>query len=91
MEWAFEWAPCEGARDYHLRVYKVGAQIAAIDQAPIAATSFMRSNSSYIVARNQEGWEWTVRARYQDGWGPWSEPVLFDVEPMDTDCGGPKR
>lgn len=84
MRWEFEWAPVPNADKYRLKVQGKSAKFPAVNTV-LADTSFVKESSSYIIARNQQGWTWKVQARVNGKWGNWSEERTFDVEPLDTD------
>jgi hypothetical protein len=83
----FEWTSVPGADMYHLYVKGKNAISPVID-ADVAGTSYHDEVAAYVIESNRFGWTWKVRAKARGVWGPWSESRLFDVEPLNTDCGG---
>lgn len=88
ITWDFAWSETEGASRYHLYVIHPAAQFPVIDQSSITATEYRRASIAYILNTYRLGWTWRVRAFVDGDWTAWSEVRSFDVEPVDTDCGG---
>jgi hypothetical protein len=86
VDWDFRWSACSGASRYHLYVIGANASIPVVDDDRLRTPQLSTSGRGYIADANRRGWRWQMRARFADGWGPWSPEQTFDVEPVDTDC-----
>jgi hypothetical protein len=86
-EWSFSWTPINNnALPYHLVVQKVGVAVPVIDVV-VNSNTYTSSQGGFIANANATGWQVRVQARLADGtYGPYSAPVTFSVEPVDTDC-----
>ena len=84
--WEFAWTACDRATAYHLFAARDGAPLPVIDLDTIEGTTFTFEGGGYVAEPNRTGWSWRVRSRTSAGWGPWSDPRSFEVEPADTDC-----
>ena len=85
MTWEFSWSACPASEDYGIYVIGQNATIAVIDDHT-SATSYVQESKAYVANQNRSVWRVKVRAMQNGVWGEWSPEVLFDVEPVDTDC-----
>lgn len=85
--WRFKWDEPSTSRivqQYHLRVFGPSAAYPLIDDKIIGIEYTRPRTCSYIIERNRLGWNWQVRAQFQDGrWGSWSKSSTFDVSPFN--------
>ncbi len=86
MTWEFTWSACPASQDYGIYVIGSNATIPAIDDHT-ASTSYLRESTGYVANQNRSLWRWKVRAMQNGVWGDWSREILFEVEPVNTDCG----
>jgi hypothetical protein len=85
--WGFFWNEVPGATQYQLYVIGENAENPAINRSDITSISYQeKSAGSYIGDSNRFRWRWYVRAVVNGAWTDWSEPGLFNVESVNTDC-----
>jgi hypothetical protein len=85
--WNFFWREISGATHYQLYVIGDTAENPIINRSDITNAFYEdRSAGSYIIDSNRFRWRWYVRAVVNGAWTQWSEPGLFDVESVNTDC-----
>ncbi len=76
------------AEFYHLYVRGASAIYPVIDYSSLPRSECQSQRSGYIINSNRYGWYWQVRAMVNGVWNDWTEVRHFDVEPLNTDCGG---
>jgi hypothetical protein len=91
LVWKFEWSECPEAISYQLSVYhEVPGHEMAFNVSDLTKTNYTYRKSGAVGLPSTDGWEWRVRAKYADGYGPWSTAKGFGVEAPDTDCIPPE-
>lgn len=88
LEWNFQWTACSGATKYNVRAKRVSAGNYNLHKST-TTNSYHGSENSYIANHNRLNWECEVQAYINGVWGDWSEKVIFDFEPLNTDCSSP--
>jgi len=86
--WDFNWTDVAGAESYHLYVRGASATVPLIDYSVLPRSEYQSETSGYIINSNRYSWYWQVRAMVNGVWNDWTEVRHFDVEPLNTDCGG---
>lgn len=89
MIWSFSWQGCTGDESYHLVVRRKGAPNQLIDEDDIEVPWFRYESRAHVIDTELSGWTWKLRAKRKGTWGAWSQPYLFQVEPLDSDPPDP--
>jgi hypothetical protein len=85
LAWPFAWTPCPGASEYWLLALREGAPSALVSRKVYGHTRHEEVVLTYVAESELSGWTWRVRANVDGIWQGWSAPVIFSVEPPDTD------
>jgi len=83
--WNFAWKECPGVTLYQLYVIHEGSAHPTIDVTLSGSPYHYIDSGYYIDDSNRFNWIWKIRASVKGYWGEWSAPVVFDVEPVNTD------
>lgn len=81
----FVWEPSSNVIRYHFRI---SSKMNLSD--PIADDSTLSQTETYATVNSSSAeWFWTVRARSECGWGPWSETKTLNLNIVSVDMDNP--
>lgn len=85
--WNFSWTNVKGATEYRLHVYHTGSRYPLINNRYMETNSYeFKCDPCYIGNSNRFDWNWRVRALVNGVWTDWTPEIVFDVEPLNSDC-----